>query len=134
MRRDCIADARDLVARQIVHHDDVARPKDWRQELFGPRPEGLAIHRAVQRHGRVEAIAAQGRDEGGGAPMAVRGFGQKPFAYGTTPVTAHHVGGEAGLVDEDEALDIKGWLFPAPGLTRGLDVGPVLLGCVQGFF
>jgi hypothetical protein len=66
--------------------------------------------------------------------MTMRGPGQKPLADGTTATSSHHVGGEAGLVDEDEALDIKTWLLLAPGLALGLDVGPVLLGCVQGFF
>jgi hypothetical protein len=66
--------------------------------------------------------------------VTVRGFGQKPFANGTTPVTAHHVGGEAGLVDEDEAVDSESWLFVAPDLTCALDVGSVLPGCVESFF
>lgn len=66
--------------------------------------------------------------------MTMRGLGQKPLTDRATATSSHHVGGEAGLVDEDEALDIKARLLLAPGLTPGLDVGPVPFGCVQGFF
>lgn len=66
--------------------------------------------------------------------MTMRGLGQKPVTDRATATGPHHVGGEAGLIDEDQALDIKARLLLAPGLTSGLDVGPVLFGCVQGFF
>lgn len=66
--------------------------------------------------------------------MAMGGLGQKSLADRATAIAAHHAGGEAWLVDEDEARDSKGWLFLAPDLTRGLDVGSVLFACVQGFF
>lgn len=83
------------MARQVVHHDDVARLENRRQELFCPGPEGLAIHRAVERHWRIKSFPAQRRDEGGGAPVAVGRFGQQSLADGATAIAARHVGGEA---------------------------------------
>ena len=122
------------MAGQIVHHHDVARPENGGEELFGPGPEDVAVHRAVKRHGCAKTVAAQGGNEGCGAPVAVRGLGQKSLADGTAAKAAHHVGGEAGFIDEDEARDIKRRLLLAPGFACRLDVGPVLLGGVQGFF
>ena len=57
MRRcfDGLADAGDLVGRQIVHDDDIARPQGRRQHLFAPGEEDLAIHRPVEQHRRDEA-------------------------------------------------------------------------------
>ena len=83
------------MARQVVHHDNIALLEDRRQELLCPGPEGLAIHRAVERHWRIKSFPAQRRDEGGGAPVAMGRFGQKPLADGATAMAAHHVGGEA---------------------------------------
>jgi len=54
-----------------------------------------------------------------------------------TPPTAAlscHVGGGAGLVDEDEPAGIKPALALAPLLPCGGDVRARLLGRVRGFF
>lgn len=76
------ADARDLMAWQIVHDDDVIWLENRSQELFGPSSEVFAIHRPIKRHRCVEAITAQGGDESRGTPMTMWCFGQKPLAYG----------------------------------------------------
>ena len=51
---------------------------------------------------------------------------------GTLPVG--HLGREAGLVDEPQPGRVEIELPLEPRLTRGADVGPVLLGRVRGFF
>ena len=92
---DGIADAGDFMAGQVVHDDDLAGLEGWHQKLLDPGAERLAIHRAVERHWRIKSFPAQRRDEGGGAPVAMGRFGQKPLADGATAIAAHHVGGEA---------------------------------------
>jgi hypothetical protein len=49
-------------------------------------------------------------------------------------VAAGHLGGGAGLVDEDQALGIKVGLGVEPSLTLAQDVGAVLLGRMPGLF
>ena len=41
------------------------------QHLLAPGPEGLAVHRAVEKHRRDEALKGQPADEGDGFPMPV---------------------------------------------------------------
>jgi hypothetical protein len=129
-----LADALDLVGGQVVHDDNVAGFQGGSKELLRPGPEGLAIHRAIQRHGCGDAVATKGREERGCAPVAVRRLHQQPVTDGTAATAAHHVGGKAGLVDEGETVDIEAGLVLNPVFTRRLDVRPVLLGCVKGFF
>jgi len=131
---DGLSDARDLVGGQIVHDDDISGLESGGEELLGPDPEGLAVHGAIKRQGCGDAVVAKCCEEGGGAPVTVRGFRQQSLADRTAPAAAHHVGGEAGFVDEDEAVDIEDWLLLNPVFPSGLDVRPVLLGCVKGFF
>lgn len=134
VRLDGLANALDLVSRQVVHDDDVARLQGGDKELLRPGLECLTIHGTIQRHGCGEAVVAKCCEERGCAPMAVRRFHQEPVTDGTAATAAHHVGCEAGLVDEGETVDVEGGLLFHPIFTRCLDVGPVLLGCVKGFF
>jgi hypothetical protein len=62
---DGFADTLDLVARQIVHHDNVAPPQCRNEELLDPGEECLAVHRAVEDARRGHAVLAQSSDEGG---------------------------------------------------------------------
>lgn len=75
-----MADAGDLVGWQIVHDDDVARPHGWRQHLFAPGEEDLAIHRPIEQHRRDEAGTSQAADEGNGLPVPVRDRGPAALA------------------------------------------------------
>ena len=51
---DRLSDAMDLVSWQIVHDDDVAGPQLGNERLFDIGEEGLAVHRAVEDHGRSD--------------------------------------------------------------------------------
>ena len=44
---------------QIVHDDDVAWPQLANERLFDIGEKGLAVHRAVEDHGRSDAVATQ---------------------------------------------------------------------------
>jgi hypothetical protein len=58
----------------------------------------------------------------------------QPLAFPAAPVTAGHVGGGPGLVDEDEAfgLEVDLAVEPMPALSQ--NVGAVLLDRVPGLF
>ena len=49
-------------------------------------------------------------------------------------IKARHLGVDACLIEEDEAMRIDEGLGRPPQLAAGRDVGPVLLGRAQGFF
>jgi hypothetical protein len=72
----------------------------------------------------------QGRQEGQGAPAAVRHLGDQPGAASAAPVTPGHIGLGPGLVDKDQARGIKPVLVSLPSGH----VGAILLGGVQAFF
>ena len=61
----------DLVGGQIVHDDDVAWPQLGNERLFDIGEKGVAVHRAVEDHGRSDPVVTQRGGEGGGFPMAM---------------------------------------------------------------
>jgi hypothetical protein len=66
--------------------------------------------------------------------MAVRDRGTAAAAAPGAAVKAGHLGRGTSLVDEYQLVGIETWRKFTPSLTSGGDVGPVLLGCVRGFF
>ncbi len=58
-----------LVTSQIVHHDHIAGAQGRNQNPFDTGPEDVAIHGAIEHLGRIDAVMAQGSDEGGGVPV-----------------------------------------------------------------
>ena len=56
------------------------------------------------------------------------------LATSTAPAQTGHLGREAGLINEHQPGRVEIELILKPRLTRGADVGPVLLGRVRGFF
>ena len=77
---DGAADGLALVAAEIVHDDDVAGPERRDEHLLDIGEEALAVDRAVDDAGRVDAVAAQRGQEGQRAPAAVRHLGDQPLA------------------------------------------------------
>ena len=69
---DCIADAGDLMASEIVHDDDVAWSQDRHEELLDVSLEACAIHRSVEHAWRHDVTDAQSCYEGCGFPMSPR--------------------------------------------------------------
>ena len=66
--------------------------------------------------------------------MPVRNARPQALSPGAASIQASHLSRGAGLVDEHQACGIQIQLSLKPGLARGSDVGPVLLGRVGGFF
>ena len=50
-RLDCLFDAGDLMSRQVVHNDQIARHQGGNEDLLHIGEEGGPVHRAVQEHG-----------------------------------------------------------------------------------
>jgi hypothetical protein len=67
--------------------------KHRRQLLLDIRQEDRAIHRAVDNHGRDQAIVTKRRHECGGLPVAVWHLRDEPLPATTAAVTAAHVRG-----------------------------------------
>jgi len=81
-----------LVAAQIVHDDDVAGRERGDQHLLDIGQERRAVDRSVDDARRGQAVGAQRRQKGRGAPAAVRNPGYQPLAFLRPPVRARHVG------------------------------------------
>ena len=126
---DRLSDPGDLVGGQIVEHHHIALRQRGCEELPDIGEEGLAGHGTVQNQGCDEAGAAQPRDEGGGAPVAVRRGIDQALAPWSPAVASDHVRGRAGLVEEHEALGVH-IALPDPPVAAVLGhVRPVLLDC-----
>jgi hypothetical protein len=64
----------------------------------------------------------------------MRDGGPASFASQGTATDPGHLGRGTGLVDEDQAVRVEVRLGVEPGPSPLGDVGPLLLGCVRGFF
>src|SRR5437588_10293399 len=96
--------------------------------------EGLAGHRAVEHHRRVEATAPQRGHEGGGLPVTKRCLGEQAPAARGAAVEPGHLGAGAGLVDENELIGIDEGLRRAPDPAPRRDVRTVLLRGAERLF
>ena len=131
---DRLAHALDLVSGKIIHDDDIARSKRGGQALLDIGAEDRSVHRLVNDEGSGDGMIAQGRDKGGRLPVAVGHFADDALAPMSPAIKPGHIGGRAGLVDEDKVCAIKQGLILPPSSARRRHVGPVLLGGVHGFF
>src|SRR5215470_16872321 len=58
----------------------------------------------------------------------------EPLAFRSPAIETGHLGGGAGLINEDKSFRIKGWLCFPQGLTSRDDVFPILLRGVYALF
>ncbi|MDB5742514.1 MAG: hypothetical protein JWR68_829 [Polaromonas sp.] len=128
------AHASDLVGAQVVHHHDVAGPQFGHEKLPGPGAKGRPVDGAVQHQRRAQSLRAQRADKGRGAPVACGRKAPAALAPGRAAPHRGHARGGPGLVKEDQPSGRQLWLLGAPVLAGLRDVGPRLLGGVQGDF
>ena len=119
---------------EIIEHDDIAAPEGRGEHVPDVDPEGVAIHGPVEHPGRGQPREAQAGDEGHGLPVAEGRAVPAALADRRPAIKARHLGADAGLVEEDQAMWIDKGLGRPPQLAAGRDVRPVLLGRAQGFF
>jgi hypothetical protein len=103
-----------FVAAEVVDDHDVAGRKRRCQDLLNIGEEASAVDRPVDDAGRGDAVMAECREEGHGAPAAVRHLGDKPLTLAAAAMAARHVGLRPGLVDEHQAARIKPGLVQLP--------------------
>lgn len=127
-------DGRPLVAGEVVHDDDVARPQRRAELLLDPCGEGRCVDRLIEDVGRIDPVAAQRGNEGHRLPVAVRDFGVEPLADRRPPTQRRHVRLGPGLIDEDEPPRIRPALELPPLLAPPDDLRPQLLGGKNAFF
>ncbi len=96
--------------------------------------EGLAVHRAVDDHGRGQPAEAEARDERCRLPVAVRDGGATSLAARTAPAQTGHLGRRSGFVQEQQLRRIKVGLQFEPGLSARLHVLAFLFGGCAVFF
>jgi hypothetical protein len=119
-----------LVTAEVIDHHDVTWLERGGEALFGIGGEDIGIHRTVDDHGREDLVPADGGDQGGGLPAAVRDLGDEPMAARATAMGPGHVGLGPGLVDENQLVG-RQLRLPCAQLLPGLrDVRPILLGGV----
>ena len=112
---------------QVIHHHDVGRERGC-EELLDIGEEQLTVQRPVDHARCVDAIMAEAGDEGRRLPVSIWHTHRQPLPARRSPVATRHVGGSAGLVDEDQALRAQLRLPLAPGDPGGGDIGALLVG------
>ena len=122
------------MAAEIVHDHDIAAVQGRHQELLHISAKAGAVNRAVDDAGRGDAVAAQRRQKGQGAPARLRHLGDQAGAAGASPMPPGHVGLGPGLVDKDQPFGVKPALVFLPLLAPAGDVGAILLAGVQALF
>lgn len=131
---DRFGDGGALVTAEVIKHHDLAWLESRAEALFGVGCEDLSVDRTVDDHGCEDLAPADGSDQRGGLPAAVRNLGDKPLTALTAAMGPRHVGLGPGLVDEDQLV---GWQFRLPCAQRPAslrDIRPILFGGVQCFF
>ena len=116
-----------FVGAQIVEHDDVVGLEGRDQELLDIGEKALAVDRAVEHAGRLDAVVAQRGEEGRGLPVAVRDLGDERSSARRPAVEPGHVGLGPGLVDEDQPRRIDALLMASPAPAVALYVRTILL-------
>ena len=84
------------------------------EDLLDVELEALAVDRPVDQPRCVDAVVAQGGQEGHGLPVAVRHLGLDPLAARRPAPERRHVGLGPGLVDEHQAGGIDAILILRP--------------------
>jgi hypothetical protein len=93
---------RPFVARQVVHHHDVARPQRRHQHLLDVRHEQVAVHRPVDHHRGHQPVGPQRRHERRRLPVPVRDRVDHPVPDRRPAVPPGHLRVRPGLVEEHQ--------------------------------
>ena len=133
-RLDRLAHPGHFMTGQIVQDDAVARLEGGGQHLFDIGDEAGAIERPVEDGGGGQLVGAEGRNEGGGLPVAVGDLRHEAGATATAAIAPGHLRLECGLIEEDEPGAVELSRLGAPVLPGYDDIRPLLCGGAQDFF
>ena len=128
------SDTSDLVAGEIVHHDDVAGCQCRRQHLSHVHHKGVSIHGTVHHEWRRDPVLAQGSHERGRLPVAARNMRMASFSNRRAPMKPDHVRRGTCFIQKDPPRGVAGRLPVLPGRSGHGYVNAVLFGGPHRFF
>jgi len=102
-----LADDVHLMDVEVVHDDDVARIDPRRESLLHEAKKGPPVDGRLARHDLGFLAEPDRADERYGFPRSKRPQALHALAAKRSPVFATHSGLHKGLVDEDEAFEIR---------------------------
>ena len=119
---DRLARGLSLVGAEVVEDDDVAHGQGRGQNLFHISGEDVAVDRPVDDPWRVDAVMAQGSDEGESLPVPVWHARIEPLTAWSPAAQGGHVGLDPGLVEENKASGINPALMGFPACPFAGDI------------
>ena len=132
--RKQLADVMDFVGGEVVEDERVARAQLRTEHLLKISRENLGIDGAFDQKGSFDAFMAQGRNEGGALPVAMRDGAETTLAHQAATMVAGQLGVQTGFINKHQPADIPAGLLPAPKSPGGFNVRPILLGGARRFF
>jgi hypothetical protein len=127
-------DLRLLMNREVVEHDDVARPQRGHQDLFDVGAERGRVDGAIEDRRRGEPVDVQSGDDGVRLPMAARGVVMQAGAARAAAIPTQQIGGDAALIEKDVLVHIAQRLPCLPLATGRCDIRTALFVGVYRFF
>lgn len=122
------------MARQIIHHHDVAGTQCGNQVLLDPAEEQLPVDRPLHAQRGDEAGRAHRAEKRRRFPAAVGHGLDESCSLEAAAVSARHVGLGPGLIQKDDLIGIELRLLFNPLTTLVGDVVALLLGRNQRLF
>ena len=132
--RKQLADVMDFVGGEIVEDERIAMAQLRTEHPLQINREHLGIDGTFDQKGRFDAFMAQGRNEGGTLPVAVRDGAETTLAHRAATMVAGHLGVQAGFINEHQLANIPVGLLLSPKPPGGFDLRPILLGGARRFF
>jgi len=127
-------DVLDFVGGEVVEDERVARAQLRTEHLLKVSREHLGIDGAFDQKGSFDAVMAQGCNEGGALPVAMRDGAETTLAHQAATMVAGQLGVQTGFINKHQPADIPAGLLPAPKSPGGFNVRPILLGGARRFF
>ena len=127
-------DVLDFVSGEVIEDERVALAQLRTEHLLKISREHLGIDGAFDQKGSLDAVMAQGRNEGGALPVAMRDGAEATLAHQAATMVAGHLGVQTGFINKHQPADIPARLLSAPQSPGGFNVRPILLGGARRFF
>ena len=132
--REQLADVMDFVGGEVVENERVTLAQLRTEYLLKISRENLGIDGAFDQKGSFDAFMAQGRNESGTLPVAVRDGADTTLAHRAATMVAGHLGVQACFINKHQLADIPVGLLPSPKPPGGFNIRPILLGGARRFF
>ena len=127
-------DLRLLVGREVIEHDDIARPQRGHQHLFDIGEETGTIDRPIEDGWCAHTVEAKRGDDRVRLPVTARRVIPNARPTRTAGVAAQQIRGHARFIDEDVLSRIANRQRPAPLASGRRDIRAPLFVGVYGFF